>query len=80
MWVGEESLIWELAQSQCAPQRIGAVFSPSSAHSILLDHIIAKRPASDFPLAILLELRVKERRFVHAEFEMCFLQTVIIKQ
>lgn len=71
----------ELAQSQRAPLRVGAAFSPSSAHSILLDHIIAKEPASNFPepFEILSESRVKARTFVPVEFEMRFLRTVIIK-
>lgn len=82
MWVGEESLIWELAQSWCAPQRVGAAFSPSSAHSILLDHIIAKEPASNFPepFEIVSEWRVKALTFVPGEFQMRFLRAVIIKR
>lgn len=80
MWVGEERLVWELAQSRRAPLRVGAAFSPSSAHSILLDHIITKEPASNFPepCEIVSELRVKARTFVSVEFKMRFLRTVII--
>lgn len=71
----------EFAQSLRAPLRVGATFSPSSAHSILLDHIIAKEPASNFPepFEILSESGVKARTFVPVEFEMRFLRTVKIK-
>lgn len=79
---GRREARWELAQSRRAPQRVGAAFGPSSAHSILLDHIIAKEPASNFPepFEIVSELRVKALTLVPVEFEMRFLRAVIIKR